>query len=183
MLNSKNRVFNPYFSIGTCPMRKRLLWISRVLNLLSFSDKKISFSLKLFSGHLYGQSFIKTVRGPFTVLTIATAYSCFMIHPTSKSVLNFYRALDKLFAPTRLLQIACFQQQFSTHMHFVCSVLIIFSCRVRIHISCELSAGLQQSPKILKEMEVTHNTLTLKAPPIICSRRQFQILPLFQNNK
>ena len=24
--------------------------------------------------------------------------------------------------------------------------------------------------------------LTLKAPPIICSRRQFQILPLFQNN-
>ena len=37
MLNSKNRVFNPYFSIGTCPMRKLLLWISRVLNLLSFS--------------------------------------------------------------------------------------------------------------------------------------------------
>ena len=25
--------------------------------------------------------------------------------------------------------------------------------------------------------------LTLKAPPIICSRRQFQILSLFQNNK
>ena len=25
--------------------------------------------------------------------------------------------------------------------------------------------------------------LTLKAPPIICSRRQFQILPLFQNSK
>ena len=25
--------------------------------------------------------------------------------------------------------------------------------------------------------------LTLKAPPIICSRWQFQILPLFQNNK
>ena len=25
--------------------------------------------------------------------------------------------------------------------------------------------------------------LTVKAPPIICSRRQFQILPLFQNNK
>ena len=22
MLNSKNRVFNPYFSIGTCPMKK-----------------------------------------------------------------------------------------------------------------------------------------------------------------
>ena len=26
--------------------------------------KKISFSLKLFTGHFYGQSFIKTVRGP-----------------------------------------------------------------------------------------------------------------------
>ena len=37
MLNSKNRVFNTYFSIGTCQMGKRLLWISRVLNLLSFS--------------------------------------------------------------------------------------------------------------------------------------------------
>ena len=26
--------------------------------------EKISFSLKLFSGHFYGQSFIKTVQGP-----------------------------------------------------------------------------------------------------------------------
>ena len=58
MLNSKNRVINTYFSISTCPMRKRLLWISRGLNLLSFS-------MKLFSGHFYGQSFIKTVRGPW----------------------------------------------------------------------------------------------------------------------
>ena len=43
MLNSKNGVFNPYFSIGTCPMRKRLLWISRGLNLLSFLEKKYHF--------------------------------------------------------------------------------------------------------------------------------------------
>ena len=64
MFNNKNRVFDPYFSIGTCPMRTLLLWISRGLNLLSFSEKKISFSLKLFSGNFYGQSFIKTVRGP-----------------------------------------------------------------------------------------------------------------------
>ena len=35
-LNSKTGVFKPYFSIGTCPMRKRLLWISRGLKLLSF---------------------------------------------------------------------------------------------------------------------------------------------------
>ena len=65
MLNSENRVFNPYFSIGTCPMRKRLLWISRGLNLLSFFIEKISFSFKLFSDYFYGQSFIKTVRGPY----------------------------------------------------------------------------------------------------------------------
>ena len=69
MLNSKNRVFSPYFSIGTCPMRKRLLWISRGLNLLSFFIEKIAFSLKLFSGHFYGQSFIKTVRGPLASST------------------------------------------------------------------------------------------------------------------
>ena len=30
-----------------------------------FFIEKILFSLKLFSGHFYGQSFIKTVRGPF----------------------------------------------------------------------------------------------------------------------
>ena len=30
-----------------------------------FFIEKISFSLKLFSGHFYGQSFIKNVRGPF----------------------------------------------------------------------------------------------------------------------
>ena len=29
-----------------------------------FFIEKISLSLKLFSGHFYGQSFIKTVRGP-----------------------------------------------------------------------------------------------------------------------
>ena len=29
-----------------------------------FFMEKISFSLKLFSGYFYGQSFIKTVRGP-----------------------------------------------------------------------------------------------------------------------
>ena len=31
-----------------------------------FFIEKISISLKLFSGHFYGQSFIKTVRGPYT---------------------------------------------------------------------------------------------------------------------
>ena len=31
-----------------------------------FFIEKISFSLKLFYGHFYGQSFIKTVRGPLS---------------------------------------------------------------------------------------------------------------------
>ena len=39
---------------------------SRVEPTIIFIEK-ISFSLKLFSGHFYGQSFIKTVRGPFNV--------------------------------------------------------------------------------------------------------------------
>ena len=37
---------------------------SRVEPTILFIEK-ISFSLKRFSGHFYGQSFIKTVRGPF----------------------------------------------------------------------------------------------------------------------
>ena len=48
MLNSKNSVFDPYFLIGTGPMRKTLVRIIRELKLLSFSWKKISSSLKLF---------------------------------------------------------------------------------------------------------------------------------------
>ena len=35
-----------------------------------FFIEKISFSSKLFSGHFYGQSFIKTVRGPCSHLSI-----------------------------------------------------------------------------------------------------------------
>ena len=50
--------------IGTCLMRKKtLMWILRELNLLSFSWKQITFSLKLFSDYFYGPSFISTVRG------------------------------------------------------------------------------------------------------------------------
>ena len=40
---------------------------SRVEPTILFIEK-ISFSLKLFSGHFYGQSFIKTVRGPLVRL-------------------------------------------------------------------------------------------------------------------
>ena len=40
---------------------------SRVEPIIFFIEK-LSFSLKLFSGHFYGQSFIKTVRGPLSNL-------------------------------------------------------------------------------------------------------------------
>ena len=39
-----------------------------------FLIEKISFSLKLFSGHFYGQSFIETVRGPLVFAPIEDAY-------------------------------------------------------------------------------------------------------------
>ena len=42
------------------------MYKSRVEPTILFIEK-ISFSLKLFSGHFYGQSFIKTVRGPSNV--------------------------------------------------------------------------------------------------------------------
>ena len=35
-----------------------------------FYMEKNSFSLKLFSGHFYGQSFIKTVRGPLKMVWV-----------------------------------------------------------------------------------------------------------------
>ena len=38
-----------------------------------FFVEKISFSLKLFSGHFYGQSFIKTVRSPVCSVEISLA--------------------------------------------------------------------------------------------------------------
>ena len=49
-------------------MRKRLFVDKSRVEHTFFFIEKISFSLKLFSGHFYGQSFIKTVRGPFPFL-------------------------------------------------------------------------------------------------------------------
>ena len=43
MLNSKNRIFNPYFWIDACRMRKILLRIIREFNLLSFWWKNNRF--------------------------------------------------------------------------------------------------------------------------------------------
>ena len=63
VLNSKKRVYNPYFLIGTFLCENTFADNLRVEPTIVFMEK-ISFSLKLFSGHFYGQSFIKTVRGP-----------------------------------------------------------------------------------------------------------------------
>ena len=38
-----------------------------------FFNENISFSFKLFSGHFYGHSFIKTVRGPFELMNYLIA--------------------------------------------------------------------------------------------------------------
>ena len=65
MLNSKNSVsthiFNGYWSNAknTCAYNLRV-------EITIFFMEKILFSLKLFFNHFYGQSFIKTVRGPLT---------------------------------------------------------------------------------------------------------------------
>ena len=47
-------------------MRKNTFAVIRELTYYLF-DGKLSFSLKLFSGHFYGQFFIKTVRRPLVV--------------------------------------------------------------------------------------------------------------------
>ena len=68
MLNSKNRVFNPYFSYLS---NEKTAFVDKSsVEPTIFFIEKISFSLKLFSGHFYGQSFIKTVRVPFIFVEI-----------------------------------------------------------------------------------------------------------------
>ena len=66
---------------------------SRVEPTILFIEK-ISFSLKLFFGHFYGQSFIKTVRGPllthmlillglaklFVPFSVHLDYKCYYLH-------------------------------------------------------------------------------------------------------
>ena len=60
--NFSTHIFNWYLS----KVRKTLVDNSRVEPTV-FIMEKISFSLKLFFGHFYEQSFIKTVRGPLDI--------------------------------------------------------------------------------------------------------------------
>ena len=74
MLNSKNRVFNPIFFNWYLSNEKTAFVDKSRVEPTIFFIEKISFSLKLFSGYFYGQSFIKTIRGPLAVLPIKDVY-------------------------------------------------------------------------------------------------------------
>ena len=78
MLNSKNGVFNPFFQLSN--EKTAFMDKSRVEPTIFFIEKLL-FSLKLFFGHFYGQSFIKTVRGPLQ------GYSC--LRPVAGILLKF----------------------------------------------------------------------------------------------
>ena len=71
MLNSNNKVFNPYFNWYLSNEKTTFADNSNVEPSIFFMEK-ISYSLKLFSGHFYGQFFIKTVQGPLHMLIIMT---------------------------------------------------------------------------------------------------------------
>ena len=64
MLNNKKQGFQPIF-LSRCLSNEKNTFVdnSRVEPTI-FLMEKLSFSLKLLSGDFYGQSLIKTVRGP-----------------------------------------------------------------------------------------------------------------------
>ena len=98
MFNSKNRVFNPYFLFGTCPMRKSLFSDNLRVEPTILLMEKISFSLKLFSGHFYGQSFIKTVRGPLVlkiVKGILITYYTYHLFCLAPNVCEFSHTFER----------------------------------------------------------------------------------------
>ena len=64
MLKSKKKSFQPIFFNWYLSNEKTTFVDKSSVEPTIFSIEKISFSLKLFSGHFNGQSFIKTVRGP-----------------------------------------------------------------------------------------------------------------------
>ena len=98
MLSSKNRVFYPYFSIETCSMRKRLLGIIRGLDLLSFSLKNISISLKLFSGHFMDNPSLRLPEVLCAIHgTLLFAFAKFILMMTMKPQnISMYKAQQQL---------------------------------------------------------------------------------------
>ena len=63
MLNSKKKSFQPIFFNWYLSNEKTAFLAKLRVEPTIFFIEKISYSLKLFSGHFYGQSFIKTVQG------------------------------------------------------------------------------------------------------------------------
>ena len=61
VLNSKNRVFNPYFLNRYLSNEKNTFANNSRVEPTIFLMEKLLYSLKLFSGHFYGQSFIKII--------------------------------------------------------------------------------------------------------------------------
>ena len=64
MLNSKKQGFQPIFLDMYLSNEKNTFADNSRVEPTIILMEKLSFSLKLFPGHFYGQSFIKTVRGP-----------------------------------------------------------------------------------------------------------------------
>ena len=68
-----------------------------------FFIEKISFSLKLFPGHFYGQSFIKTVRGPcWKSHATAQFYPAFLLLLGSKKGRDVGQQTDEIVAARAL---------------------------------------------------------------------------------
>ena len=64
MLKNKKQGFQPIFSNRYLSNEKNTFADNSRVEPTIFLMEKLSFSLKLFSGHFYGQSYIKNVRGP-----------------------------------------------------------------------------------------------------------------------
>ena len=65
-------------STHPCPMRKAILRIIRGLNLLYFSWKNISLSLKLLSGHFMGKPSFRLSEVLFLCKQPTLSFSCFL---------------------------------------------------------------------------------------------------------
>ena len=75
MLNSRNRVWNPYFNRYMSNVKNLFLRIIRGLTNYLNHGKKILF-FETLSDDFYGQSFIKTVWGPFPFKHIFHGCTC-----------------------------------------------------------------------------------------------------------
>ena len=91
--DNKSINFQPiFFNLYLSNKKTAFVYKSRVEPTIFFIEK-ISFSLKLFSGHFYGQSFIKTVRGPL-LTTLSKCSRCVHIVLSDKQNLQLQSDCD-----------------------------------------------------------------------------------------